>query len=65
MKPDLRALDFEKIDRKYGLYLQLGRPDVTCRWLDTLLGDHNIKQRFSIPGSKNGNQAKIKIIMEL
>ena len=61
MKPELNSCAYHKENKVFMLVLEMNKPDSACRWLDLLLEDVNFKQRFSIPGAKNGSKAKIKV----
>ena len=57
---ELKEMESEKNGNSYSLHLIFHSRESACRWLDELLRNKKMKE-FKIPGSEQGNAAKMKV----
>ena len=55
----------KKNEKKISLCLNFRNKGRACFWLDQLLKDRQLREKFSIPGSELGQKPKMKIILDL
>lgn len=66
MKGDIVDINFQNITKgTYVSVIYFVNPERACFWLDRLLTNYELKEKFGIPGSKDGRSAKMKCILVL
>ena len=65
MEKDLVDASFIKEGNKFSLVCQMANRSLACEWLDLLLEMRELKREYSIPKSKEGFAAKLKIYLEV